>query len=184
MRETSRKALAGTLGAVALAGTLLAGTGGSVGAPADRAAGPATVKAAIDGRKLVFDGTDEVKEGARLVFVNRTNPDDVGPHTFSLVRKSEIPQTGKQRRRCFRGDNVCARIAQAHRFEPPATINRPDVDRGEEGWDKRFGRSGDTYYTEQRGDAESRKVEVEAGGNLWFLCAVHPEMVKRIHVTD
>lgn len=184
MRGTSRKAFAGALGTVALAGMLAVGVGGSQGAPAERADGPATVKAAIDGRDLVFKGADEVEAGARLAFVNRTNPDDVGPHTFSLVRKSEIPETGKQRRRCFAGDNVCARIAQAHRFEPPATINRPDVDRGEEGWDKRFGRSGDSYYSDRRGDSTARKVKVEAGGNLWFLCAVHPEMVQRVQVTE
>jgi hypothetical protein len=184
MRGSSRTMIGGSLGVVAVAGAMAIGVVGQAGAGEPKGGGPATVKATLDGRKLAFTGADEVREGGRLVFVNRTDPEQVGPHTFSLVRKSEVPQTGKQRRRCFRGDNVCARIAQAHRFEPPGTINRPDVDRGAEGWDKRFGRSGDTYYTEKRGDAEGREVAVDGGGNLWFMCAVHPEMVRRVHVTD
>lgn len=185
MRRISRR---GTALVAAVAGglALALALGGAAGAEQARGGGGnvATVKAKISDRELVFAGADEVEAGAKLRFVNRTDPEDVGPHTFSLVRKSEVPETREQQRKCFRGDNVCARIAQAHRFEPPDTINRPSVDRGEEGWDKRFGKSGDSFYTEKRGGEETRRVRVREGGRMWFICAVHPEMQQKVKVAD
>lgn len=184
MRRMSRRAAA-----VAAAGTgalaLALGLSGAAGAEQARGGGDvATLKAKLVDEELVFAGADEVESGAKLRVVSRTDPEEVGPHTFSLVRKSELPESREEMNRCFRGDNVCARIAKAHRFEPPDTINRPSVDRGKEGWDKRFGEVGDSFYTEKRGGEETRRVRVDAGGRLWFLCAIHPEMQQKVKVTD
>lgn len=187
MRGISRRTIAGAVATLAVAGAV----GGATVAGADQARGgggggnPATVSAELDGRELFFDGADEVKSGSRLRFVNNTRPRQVGPHTFSLVQKDELPDTRKQQRRCFRGDNVCNRIAVAHRVNfQTGEVNRPVVDRGEEGWDKRFGRSGDSFVSEEKGDKHTRKVRVDAGGTLWFLCAIHPEMQTKVDVVD
>ena len=187
MRELSRKHVRGALVATALGATLVAGFAGAAGAEQARGGGsdgPATVRAQIKDGRLDFFGAREVTEDARLRFINRTSPRQVGPHTFSLVRRSELPRTGREMRRCGRGDNVCARIAQAHRVNfATGEIRRPVVDPGRPGWGTPFGRIGDSYATERRGDTHTRRVRPDAGEYMYFLCAVHPDMQKRVLVT-
>ena len=187
MRGISRRKVGGLLATAALAGTLAVGLTGSAGAEQARGGGgeqSAVIKAKLDGRDLFFDGPSVVERNAALKVVNKTDPREVGPHTFSLVRKSELPETRKEQRDCSRLEDVCKRIAKAHRFEPPFTINRPDVDRGLVGWDKRFGRRGDTWFTQSKGDSERRKVSAPIGRTLWYMCAIHPDMQGRIRVID
>ena len=186
MRGISRRTIAGAVATLAVAG----GVGGAGVAGADQARGgggggnPATVSAELDGRELFFDGAAEVESGSRLRFVNNTRPRQVGPHSFSLVRRSELPRTGREMRRCGRGDNVCARIAQAHRVNfATGEIRRPVVDPGRPGWGTPFGRIGDSYATERRGDTHTRRVKTDAQEYMYFLCAVHPDMQKRVLVT-
>lgn len=185
MSAISRKALGGVLATAVLAGALVVGIGGASAEQARGGGGgnPVTIAADVQGGKLVFDGPSQVREGARLRVVNRTSPRRVGPHTFSLVRQGELPETNRQERRCFAGDNVCARIARAHRVDfQTGEVARPSVERGENGWDRRFGRTGDSFFTETKDEKHTRRVAAKAGERLWFMCAIHPDMQKRVNV--
>ena len=170
----------GLLASVGVAGEVAAGSAG------DRSAGP-TANARIHmfqrGKSLGFKGATRVSSGATLTIVNKTDPQKVGPHTFTLVRKRNVPLTKRQMKRCERTRGVCGDVAEAHQFEPPDTINKPDVDIGKPGWDRSFGKRGDSWFTPEKGERTSRVVSARPGTTLYYFCAVHPFMVGKIKVT-
>ncbi len=148
----------------------------------DVGTGPQKITMQLKGKRPVFKGPKRVSEGARLTIVNKTAPRKIGPHTFSLVKKGELPKTKKERKSCFEG-NICFTIAMAHRFDPETErINRPKVEVGGKGWNKSFGKKGDSWYTETKGEKTGRRVTAAAGKTLYYLCAVHPGMQGKIRV--
>ena len=139
---------------------------------------------ALDGKNLVFQGDQKVSQGAKLQIVNATDPEKVGPHTFTLIKERLLPQTKEEMKHCEKSKlKVCANIAKAHKvnFET-GEIGRPNVDAREQGWDKAFGKRGDSWFTFEEGGEVERKVTAEAGKTLTYFCVIHPFMQGQIKV--
>jgi hypothetical protein len=114
-------------------------------------------------------GTVAIASGGTLTISNQsTDPD---PHTFSIVKPSQLPKTGAQIENC----EVCGEIAKAHGVNPaeppkgPPPI--PTVDPGKDG----FNEAGDSQAI---GPHQTVQVMITAkpGSKLDFMCAVHPWM--------
>lgn len=146
---------------------------------------PATITMEVQGKRLLFAGPETVVKGQELEIVNDTSVRKVGPHTFSLAKKSVLPDTPKEFRQCFTPGKVCMNIATAHKFNPKTEkIAKPIVDAGAKGWNRSFtkDRAGDSWYTETKGESFTRRVTASAGTTLRFICAIHPDMQGKIEV--
>lgn len=172
--------LATTVGAAIVIGGAAAASAGE--GPA-KATGNAKITMYLKGRDLGFSGPRKISSGAELTIGNGTNPNKVGPHTFTLIRKRRLPETRNQMRNCEHGKTVCGAIAKAHRYDPRTNIvSKPDVDVGRTGWDRSFGKRGDSWYTETKGEKTSRVVSAKPGTTLYYFCVVHPFMQGKIKV--
>jgi hypothetical protein len=114
-------------------------------------------------------GTVAIASGGTLTISNRsTDPD---PHTFSIVKRAQLPKTPAQLSNC----EICGEIAKAHGVNPaeppsgPPPI--PTVDPGKDG----FNEPGDSQAI---GPHQTLQVTITAkpGSKLYFMCAVHPWM--------
>jgi hypothetical protein len=136
--------------------------------------------------KFSFAGPRSVTLGDELEIVNKTNPKQVGPHTFSLVTKGSLPKTPQARKNCFTPKHICLAVAQWHGFKPKSediTIN--PVKAGAAGWSTMgtaTGKKGDSWFTEKKGESFSQEVTAPAGTTLYYLCAVHPWMQGKVAV--
>jgi hypothetical protein len=137
---------------------------------------------------LRFVAPKTVVEGEELQIVNKTNPKQVGPHTFSLVEPSLIPKTPKARQLCFTKGHICKSIAIWHgaKGNGPPTIN--PVEAGTEGWSTMgsLTSKGDSWFTGNKPGA-SIVQRVTAGATagpttIYFMCAIHPWMHGKITV--
>lgn len=189
MRKTSRVVARRGLLAAAAAGTLAMALGGgsaaSAGGGTGAAAAPATITMELKRGKLQFDAPKRVKAGRMLRIRNNTSPRKIGPHTFTLASAKVLPRTRKAQERCFSPGKVCMDAAIAHELdEETEKIGRPLVEAGAKGWDRRFARkrTGDSWYTEKKGETFSQKVSAKPGTTLHFLCVVHPDMQGKIEV--
>jgi plastocyanin len=147
--------------------------------------GPVTVKMKLKGKRPFFSATGKtISRGEKLTVVNTTKIQQIGPHTFSLVKPAALPKTAKKAKACGEKlKGICGKIARAHKFDPKTQkINKPDLDVGGKGWNTSFGRKGDSWYTEVKGDIETRKVTAPVGTTLTYFCAVHPNMVGKLKV--
>jgi hypothetical protein len=179
------------LGAVAALGALtVVGAGGGAASASPAAKSGATViKAERDGKSLFFDAPATVAAGTELKIKNKTNPRQVGPHTFSLAHEKDIPTKPKAIKNCgkkLRG--ICGAIAiDWHQVDlQTGEIGENPVDVGKQGWDKEgsLKHKGDSWVTEAKGESFSRTVTAKPGKVLHFVCAVHPEMQGEITVTE
>jgi hypothetical protein len=177
-----------------LAGLALAGVtalGASAAASADTSPRLDVTSVKIKGDKpknLHFDAPAEVVEDSMLAVENRTKPNKVGPHSFSLVTKPATPKGKDEFKKCEKLTlRVCEDVAEAHdvEFGPgPPVINNPDADNGLPGWDLPFdghGQLGDSYFFDEQGESETRAVNVDPG-KLRFFCVVHANMKGSIKV--
>lgn len=137
--------------------------------------------------KLKFVGPETVTVGDQLEIVNKTNPKQVGPHTFSLVTKGSLPKTPSARKSCFTPKHICLAVAKWHGFNPKTekiTVNPAKA--GPEGWStagNATGKKGDSWFSgEAKGGHFSQEVTAEAGSTLYYLCAVHPWMQGKVTV--
>jgi plastocyanin len=149
--------------------------------------GNATIKMKNQGKKKIFfTGPKTVKHGATLKIQNASDPAKIGPHTFSLVKKSLLPKPKNHYEGCAKEvptNTLCLNIIKAQKANPKTgKVNKPNVDVGKKGWDKSFGTTGDTWFTGKKGDTQSRKVTAPAGTTLYYFCAVHPNMQGKIKV--
>jgi hypothetical protein len=157
-------------------------------ASADTTAKRATAKITMekDGRNLFFNGPETVEKGSKLKIENLTSPRKVGPHTFTLVKKGALPTSRREIKKCGSVElPVCLKTLEAHETDPKTfEVGKADVENGKKGWDAAFSsrRAGDSWYTEKKGDSESRKVSAGDGKRLYFFCVVHPEMAGKIKV--
>ena len=123
-----------------------------------------------DGMRFGRDVT-VMKSRGTLTIRNRTRE----PHTFSIVRRSQVPRTARQAERC----TVCQALGVAHGIpangQGPPTI--PLVDRDRKG----FNQAGDSIVF---GPRETTRVKITAktGQTLNFLCAIHPWMLGKVAV--
>jgi hypothetical protein len=143
-----------------------------------------TISAYQHGRQMGFKGPRTVQAGSELAIVNGTDPQKVGPHTFTLVKKSQLPEGRKQMKKCERiKSKLCRRITTAHRANPKTgVVKRPDVDVGKPGWDKSFGKTGDSWFMPNLGDSTERIVSAKPGTTLHYFCVIHPFMQGKIKV--
>ena len=127
--------------------------------------------------RLAFVGPPTVAVGDDLEVVDKTDPLQVGPFTFSLVRRGYIPKTKGARANCFTPGHICWAIAewQGVHGEGVPTVN--PVEAGAPGWDTpgTTGTPGDSWFTGLAPHAHfSQEVTARAGQRLWFMCAIHP----------
>jgi len=137
--------------------------------------------------KLKFVGPESVTVGDQLEIVNKTNPRQVGPHTFSLVTKGSLPKTPKARKGCFAPKKICLAIAIWHGFNPKTEqITKNPAKAGPAGWSTAgdaTGKKGDSWFSgEKKGGHFSQEVTAEAGTTLYYMCAVHPWMQGKVNV--
>jgi|SoiMethySBSTD1v2_1073268.scaffolds.fasta_scaffold114012_2 plastocyanin len=115
----------------------------------------------------------KVKSGATITINNKSEE----PHTFSLVKKSEVPRTLAKAGKCFEG-GACARLSQAHGFPegegPPAN---PLVNVGAAGFDA----PGDSVFFDPKSKTPEQ-ITAKKGQTLYFICIIHPQMQSRIKV--
>jgi hypothetical protein len=144
----------------------------------------ATITAYAHGKQMGFKGPRTVKAGSELAIVNDTDPQQVGPHTFTLVSKKQLPTGRKQMKNCERiKSKLCKRIVRAHRANPKTgVVKRPDVDVGKSGWDRSFGKRGDSWFMPGLGSSTERIVSAKPGTTLHYFCVIHPWMQGKIKV--
>ena len=159
----------------------------AVAIPALAQSGPqrATLKAV---GKVSFKANAYVKDGMHFnkdaVVIRRggklTLADDTKQgHTFSLVKKGQIPGTMRQMENCF-GKGPCDDLAVAHGAINPDTGEEqepttPLVNVGAPG----FNQPGDSILMRPGGKV---KVDVTGAKDLYYLCAIHPWMLGKVDV--
>jgi plastocyanin len=118
-----------------------------------------------------------VKSGGTITVVNTAA--DEGPHTFTVVRKKDLPKSFN----CA----ICDKLGQAHGADPNSDAppkfqylengvgqdTAPSVDR-----------PGDSGVTGsgKRGEKISFKVTAKKGSQLYFMCLIHPWMQAKVQV--
>jgi hypothetical protein len=127
--------------------------------------------------KLRFVGPPTVASGDELEIVDQTNPQKVGPITFSLVGPGYLPKTKPAQARCFTPGHICWSIAewQGVHGEGVPTINPAEA--GAPGWDTpgTTSMAGDSWYSgTEAGGRFGQEVTARAGRRLWFMDAIHP----------
>ena len=190
MTPRRSRALRGLLAAGAAAGLIAAlgsGSPASADERAQAAAATKTISMRFDARGPRFTGSDTVRTGQPLRIRNLSDPRKIGPHTFTLVAANVLPRSRKAMEQCFTPRKICMNVAIAHELdEKSEKVNRPLVEAGLPGWDRRFSkksRKGDSWYTETQGEEFEQPVSARAGTLLRYLCVVHPEMQGKIKVT-
>jgi plastocyanin len=118
-----------------------------------------------------------VKSGGTLSLVDKTGQ----PHSFSLVKKGQLPRTMEQMEGCF-GPGPCDELAVAHGAVDPETGEERDpttplVDVGKAGFDQ----AGDSVLIAPNGKA-SVKITAKKGTTLYYICAIHPWMQGKVVV--
>jgi hypothetical protein len=143
-----------------------------------------TLEIKMEGKKMGFFGPSTVHEGEMLRVVNDTSPSMVGPHTFSLVTKSSLPKTQKQRKECFTPGKICMGIAHWYGLKGEESPKNPIVEAGAKGWDTMgtATKKGDSYFFGKKGASIEQVVSAKAGTTLYFMCAVHAFMQGSIKV--
>ena len=166
--------------------TIIGVGGGASAAPTHSKAKVATIDMLRDGKDLFFEGPKTVASGAQLKIKNLTNPRQVGPHTFSLVRKSDLPRTGKQIKACAKDfEGICGAIVEWHDVDvDTGEVGENPVEVGKQGWDRQgsLKRKGDSWVSEKKNQSFKREVTAPPGKTLHFICAVHPFMQGKIKV--
>ncbi|HEY0279872.1 MAG TPA: hypothetical protein VGC32_16535 [Solirubrobacterales bacterium] len=179
---------------VALVALVLAGTATSAAAaPAETPPAPVeptgdtvTISVREVAGKLRFVSPATVASGDDLEIVNRTNPQRLGPVTFSLVRRGYLPKTKHAQAHCFTPGHICWSIAewQGVHGEGVPTINPAEA--GEPGWDTMGtnGTPGDSWFSgTEAGGRFGQEVTARPGTRLWFMDAIHPWLRGTIKVT-
>jgi hypothetical protein len=122
----------------------------------------------------------QVKSGGTLHVVNKAHD---GPHTFSVVKKSDLPKTQKQLNQCA----ICETIGIAH-GAPQGESDAPPTHLWTEdgvGQDTPadFDKPGDSAFIgPDPGSSVDLKVTAKKGTTLYFLCAIHPWMQGKVIV--
>jgi len=110
------------------------------------------------------------KSGSTLTITNKTNE----PHSLSVVKKSDLPNTTKEIDGCFEG-GPCLDLFKAHEFPeddgPPA---KPEI-LGDDGG---LSAPGDSVVFGPKGQGGTLKVKLTAkkGTTLSYFCGFHPWM--------
>lgn len=122
-----------------------------------------------------------ITSGGTLHVVNTEASE--GPHTFTIVKKGDLPRTAAQINNC----KICNKLAQAHGADPSSNAppkfqylengvgqnTSPNVDR-----------PGDSGVTGsgKKGESIDMKVTAKSGTTLYFMCLIHPWMQGKLVV--
>jgi plastocyanin len=111
-----------------------------------------------------------IRKGGTVTLVDTSKED----HTFSLVKKSQVPTTLRQLNNCFTPKGVCGKIAVDHGAINPQTGEEqepttPLVNAGKAG----FNQPGDSVIVP---GGKRVKVKVTSAQPLYYICAIHPWM--------
>jgi plastocyanin len=120
-----------------------------------------------------------VNSGDVVRWVDRDRSADA-PHTVTIARRSDLPQTIAQLDACFAPGGFCIETIEAHDpgldEQPPFNFR---VNRGGPGLDRR----GDSLLFGGPFDQAIRgRVTAPAGRTLYYLCVIHPWMQGSITV--
>ncbi len=139
--------------------------------------------------KLLFEAPKTIVADEDLKVINKTNPRQVGPHTFSLVTQGSLPKTPKARQLCFTPKHICMSIAKWHGVKGNGPVKFNPAEAGADGWDAlgNLNKTGDSWFTGEAkaGTSITQPVSVDTSGGpsrIYFLCAIHPEMQGSINV--
>jgi hypothetical protein len=122
-----------------------------------------------------------VRSGGTLHVVNTAA--DEGPHTFTVVRRKDLPRTAKQVLNC----KICETLGAAH-GAPPNGEGPPKFQYLENGVGQNtppdVDRPGDSGVTGpgQEGESIDLKVTAKPGKTLRFMCLIHPWMQAKVLV--
>jgi hypothetical protein len=121
----------------------------------------------------------QVKSGGTLHVVNKAQD---GPHTFSVVKRSDLPKTQKQLNQCA----ICETIGQQHgapqEGEGPPTFLFVEDGVGQND-PANFDKPGDSaFIAPDPGSSVDLTVTAKKGTTLYFLCAIHPWMQGKVIV--
>jgi len=187
---TRRKIAAGTAGLALVAAGGVAAVGAS-GAAQDSATDRAVVKQKwsleMKPNRYVKDtmrwnkDVYRVNSGGTLKIVN--NKPQEGPHTASLVKKSDLPKTANE---AFNNCKVCNSLFEAHGADPNSE-EEPEFIFVDNGRGQRtppdFDKPGDSGLTGPRkGNSFTVDVTAPAGSTRWILCILHPWMQAKLEV--
>jgi plastocyanin len=123
----------------------------------------------------------QVKSGGTLHIVDSVVTE--GPHTFTVVKKTDRPKTAAQMNHCL----ICEKLGQAHGADPHSNAppkfqflengvgqdTPPNVDRP--------GDSG-LVGSGKKGESIDLKVTAKKGTTLYFMCIIHPQMQAKVIV--
>lgn len=185
-RIRSKRVWAGALAASAISALGLALVA-SPAATAKQGPTPAKIKMVFDEEAgpPAFVGDTSVAAGQDLKIVNASNPNKIGPHTFSLVEEGSLPVTRQQQRKCSKIElPVCLNVFNAHDVSKQFVVRKPNVDKGLDGWDLSFSDEvkGDSWFSEEKNTSETRTVAATPGSTLYYFCVVHPEMQGKLKI--
>jgi hypothetical protein len=122
-----------------------------------------------------------VKSGGTLKFVQ--GPITDGPHTFSVVKKSDLPKTVKQLNNC----KVCQTLGAAHGADEtgqaPPKFQFLENGKGSQ-TPPSLDQPGDSVLLSGTKTTENAvmKVTAKKGSTLHFMCLVHPWMQGTLQV--
>ena len=124
----------------------------------------------------------KVPSGGTLHIVNLAA--DEGPHTFTIVKKTDAPRTGPQAFNC----KICNALAKAHGADPnsDAPPKFPFLEDGVgQATPPSVDKPGDSGVTGKgkKGESINLPVTAPAGTKLWMICLIHPWMQAEIDVT-
>jgi plastocyanin len=124
----------------------------------------------------------KVKSGGTINFVFTVVNE--GPHTFTVVRKKDLPKTAKAMEKCA----ICEKLGQAHGADPnsdaPPKFQYLENGAGENDAPPLVDKPGDSgvFMTQEKGEKISFKVGAKKGSELYFMCLIHPWMQAKVQV--
>jgi plastocyanin len=117
-------------------------------------------------------GVVTIKSGGTLTLKNTSE----APHTFSIVKKSDLPRGIGQIGNCGSPGTICDKILSSHQPDAQGNPSLPIVDVGPAGIDE----VGDSVFLNPK---QTVKVTVSAKrGTLRFMCGIHGWMQGVLHV--
>jgi hypothetical protein len=120
-----------------------------------------------------------IRSGGTITLHNLTGGG--APHTFSIVKKSDLPRKIADADKCFSPTGACGKVTAEHQFpegDGPPKVIRVD---GGDGFNKPY----DSIVLNSKGERGSTakvKITAKRGTELYFMCVLHPQMQSEIHV--
>ena len=186
MLKSSKVRAAGALTAVAVAGAATVAVPASDAQKYNTPPSPIKITMTQKGKKFSFKGPSKVEAGAKITFVNKTNPRKGGPHTATVIKNASLAPKGKAEfKACENLRGFCGKIAKAHKVKFSENVRhgrQARRRRRQEGLGQgASARRATPGTTETKGEKHSRKLALKSG-SITFFCVVHPKMVKTLKV--